>query len=540
LRAALRAAAPPRAELGAAVCSALLLVCAFPDFDLWPLAWVGLVPLLLAVVRRPRAAQAFVLGWTTGALFFYGSCWWLTHSLINYGGIPAFVAFPLLVPGALVLGLFPALCCFVVARLAARYGARALFAAPPLWVALEWARLGVTGQLWNALGYSQAYHPALIQTARWGGVYAVSFLLVATNAALAYLLLRRTARGALLAAAVCAAVALGVALPFWPGTHWRWDEPWGEARVFVVAVQPNVPVSFDRAPEETAELIVRHLTLSADALAARDALVVADLSEAIAAGSDVFSRQRYATLPRLVVWPESPMNFTYTNDAEFRELVGEFARANRTAVLLNSQEPAPAGGAYNSAVLIDSEGRRVAQYDKIRLLPFGEYVPLPRWLPGAWLLSGLVGEFTPGTKYPLLPLGGVRGGVFICFESAFPGIARTFARDGADVLINISNDGYLGRTPVLRQHLANAIFRAVENERPVLRVTNTGITAAIGPDGEVFEATDSFVPAVRTWAVAAAPPGQTFYTRRGDLFAAAATLISLLLLLLSVRRSATT
>src|SRR5205085_5984660 len=136
---------------------------------------------------------------------------------------------------------------------------------------------------------------------------------------------------------------------------------------------------------------------------------------------------------------------------------------------------------------------------------------------------------TPGTKYPLLPLGAARGGVFICFESAFPAIARTFARDGADVLINISNDGYLGRTPVLRQHLANAVFRAVENGRPVLRVTNTGISAAIAPDGVVWQATDSFAPAVRTWSITRAANGQTFYTRHGDLFVALCAVISILL-----------
>ena len=225
------------------------------------------------------------------------------------------------------------------------------------------------------------------------------------------------------------------------------------------------------------------------------------------------------------------MNFTYAQDAEFRALVGAFAREQHTAVLFNSLEPAPAGGAYNSAVLVDERGRLAAQYDKIRLLPFGEYVPLPRWFPGAWLLTGLVGDFTPGAKYPLMPLGAARGGVFICFESAFPAIARTFAREGADVLINISNDGYLGRTPVLRQHLANAVFRAVENQRPVVRVTNTGITALITPRGEVLDATDSFEPAVRTWVVRRAE-GQTFYTRHGDLFVALCAVVGVLLLVL--------
>ena len=121
----------------------------------------------------------------------------------------------------------------------------------------------------------------------------------------------------------------------------------------------------------------------------------------------------------------------------------------------------------------------MAQYDKIRLLPFGEYVPLPQWLPGAGLIRGIVGDFTPGANYRLMPVGNVRAGVFICIESAYPSIARQFTSEGADVLINISNDGYLGPTAVMRQHLANAVFRAVENDRPLLRVTNTGITHSL-------------------------------------------------------------
>jgi apolipoprotein N-acyltransferase len=532
LRASVRAVAPTRAEFAAAAGSALLLVCSFPDFDLWPLAWVGLVPLLVAVARRPRAGQSFVLGWTTGALFFYGSCWWLTHSMIHYGRIPAVIAFPLLAPGALVLGLFPALCCFVLARLCARWGARALFLAPPLWVALEWTRLGVTGQLWNALGYSQAYHPALIQTARWGGVYAVSFLIVATNAALAYALLRRTARGALSVLAVILCIGLLVALPFVTDEVRPRAEQSKPPAAYVVAVQPNVSVNFERTPEETAALLARHLTLSETALQKLDEAGRHEGEQARAAVVESANKANGPEPARVVVWPESPMNFTYADDAELRALIGEFARARHAAVLFNSQEPAPAGGAYNSAVLVDAEGRRAAQYDKIRLLPFGEYVPLPRWFPGAWLVSGLVGDFTPGTKYPLIPLGDARGGVFICFESAFPSIARTFAHAGADALVNISNDGYLGRTPVLKQHLANAVFRAAENQRPVLRVTNTGITAYITPHGDVLDATTPFEPAVRTWAVERAA-GLTFYTRHGDLFAALCLISSILLLIVS-------
>jgi len=242
--------------------------------------------------------------------------------------------------------------------------------------------------------------------------------------------------------------------------------------------------------------------------------------------------------PRLLIWPESPMNFTYGTDSPLRDRLAAFAKANHTSILLNSQEPAPNDGIYNSALLINQEGSLVAQYDKIRLLPFGEYDPLPQWLPGAGLMRAIVGDFTPGTNYRLMSIGPVRAGVFICIESAYPSIARRFTGEGADVLINISNDGYLGPTAVMRQHLANAVFRAVENGRPLVRVTNTGITAFITPAGDVRDATQGFQPEVRTWWIARATNGSTFYAAHGDLFAVGCTLLSLLVFVFSFKRRA--
>jgi apolipoprotein N-acyltransferase len=516
LRKRTRACAPTRVEATLAVLSAALLVFSFPDFNLWPLAWVGLIPLFLAVALRPERGRAFLLGWITGALFFYGSCYWLTHAMIRYGGIPTWAAFLLLVPGPVIAGLFPAMCSMALARAVARWGARALFVAPFLWVTLEWARLGVIGQLWNAIGYSQAYITPLIQTARWGSVYAVGILIVMVNAAIAYMLLRRDARGVKTASAVilgCALIILAAFLTASPSTQ---PGSTGTAAAVIVAVQPNVPMEQDKSQAEIAELMERHYSLSESGLS--------KVAEA------------FSGLPRVVIWPESPMNFSYAQYMETRELFAVFAAKNHTSVIFNAQEPAPGGGTYNSAVMVNEEGRLVAQYDKIRLLPFGEYVPLPRWMPGVSWIPTMVGDFTPGAEYTLMPMGEARAGVFICFESAFPSIARHFAEDGADVLVNISNDGYLGPTPVMRQHLANTIFRAVENNRPVLRVTNTGITAFITNRGEVRDATAGFQPAVRTWTVSRNFEGQTFYTRFGDVFVGLCALVSLLIVVASWRK----
>ncbi|MFL6337162.1 MAG: apolipoprotein N-acyltransferase [Pyrinomonadaceae bacterium] len=507
---------PTPAEAFCAAASALLLSCAFPDFDVWPLAWVALVPLLFRLARRPRPVQSLLSGWLAGTLFFYTSCYWLTFPMIHYAGIPAPLSYLLLLVPAAAGGFFPALFALALARLCGRWGTAALLLAPALWVACEWARLGAIGQLWNAVGYSQAFEPALIQSARFGGVYAVSFLVLACNAALAYALLKRSLRGALasLAAVVCVAlVVYGATLTDAPGVEHK-------SSAVVIAVQPNVIPDFNRSESEYEALRRRHFELSDEGLRGL--------------GAPVDER------PRVVVWPESPMNFTLERDRRFREELTRYVGERRVSLLFNSLEPAAGGGGYNAAVLVNEKGLPAAQYDKIRLMPFGEYVPLPRWLPGAGMLGGVVGDFTPGEHYTLIPLssseGSPRAGAFICLESAYPDITRRLTLEGADVLIEMTNDAYQGNTSVLRQHLSNAVFRAVETGRTLLRVTNTGVSARIDERGRVFEETGRFVEAVRTWPVARSDGSRTFYVEHGDVFAAACSLLSLACIALTFRR----
>lgn len=502
---------PTRIDVGLAALSAVLLILSFPNFELWPLAWLGLAPLFVAVLQAPQlATRAFLLGWITGTLFFYGTVYWLTYATIHYGNIPAVVSYLLLIPVAAIGGLFPAFFALILARVASRFGTRGIFAAPFVWVAIEWTRLGITGQLWNAIGYSQAYVPSLIQPAKWGGVYAVGFLIVTINAAFAFLILKRSLK----AVGVALGLVLGVAIVSVLSNYLpveKYTNSDDHIYTVVVAIQPNVPMESTESVEETDALIARHLSMSKTAL---DAI-------------------KDPSATRVVIWPESPMNFMYARDPQFRELLATFTKANRTSVIFNALEPSPGSGSYNAAVMVNEEGRLIAQYDKIRLLPFGEYVPLPRWVPGVSLIPVMVGDFTPGTEYPLLTLGDERAGIFICFESAFPSIARRFANDGADVLINISNDGYLGPTPVMKQHLANAVFRAVENGRPLMRVTNAGITAYITPQGKVEDATPGFATAVRTWTLNSTTKDKTFYTKHGDVFVGICAALSLLLIIAS-------
>jgi apolipoprotein N-acyltransferase len=501
-------AAPSLAEVSLVSASALLLILSFPDFDLWPLAWVGLVPLLVAVGRPLKATRAFILGWVWGVIFFYGTCWWLTYPMIHFAHISAWLAYPLFLLPVVVVALFPALFGFVLSRLITRLGARAIFLAPIVWVTLEWSRYAVTGQLWNAVGYSQAFHPWLIQFSRWGGVYAVGFLLLMVNSVMAHALADLRGRASKSALALTAITVVTLLTGFLHSG--RTTDP-NHTVALVVAVQPNVPMELPDSRVE-AELIKRHLMLSQTGL-----------NEWEKRSPDPSNR----LMPRLVIWPESPMDFRYSLDSQLQGMVSNLARTYHADVLLNSLEPAPNAGGYNSAVMINQEGRIVAQYDKIRLMPFGEYVPLPHWLPGASSVRSIVGDFTPGSSYTLMPLGALRAGVFICIEAAHPAIARTFTNEGADVLINISNDGYLGPTPVMHQHLANAIFRAVENDRSLIRVTNGGISAMIDRSGRVIEQTPGFEQAVRAWSVNQEPHEMTLYTRYGDLFAYACALMTL-------------
>ena len=506
---AVRTALPSLADVALSLFAAVFLILSFPNFELWPLAWVGLVPLII-VASRSHSWPTFFAGWIFGIVFFYCTCYWLTYSMINFGGIPSGFAYAALLPGAFVIGIFPAFFAYLLSKGIRSWGPVAVFLAPIAWVAFEWIRLQCTGQLWNAIGYSQAYHPFLIGSARVGGVYAVGFLILLVNAAVAFVIIQRSRRSLLISFAVLVAAGATV-LTSAP----RMDQLAAVVpEAHVVAVQPNVPMKLVKSVTEMRQLTEHHFQVSEDAL----------------------NKLPQDGKPRLVIWPESPMYFSYGSDQFLRERIANFAKQHRTFVLLNSQEVAPNDGLYNSAVLINEEGGLVSQYDKIRLLPFGEYVPLPRWLPGAGLITAIVGDFTPGTEYRQMQIGPLRAGTFICIESAYPYIARQFTRDGSDVLINISNDGYLGPTAVLRQHLANAVFRAVENGRPVLRVTNTGITAYIAPDGEVREATATYQPDVRQWGITRSYDSQTFYTSFGDLFVWICVIITLFVFILSTYR----
>ncbi len=424
----------------------------------------------------------------------------------------------------------------VTAFLLPRFGSRAFLAVPFVWVFAEFARYWITGNNWNAVGYSQAFANeswlgiSALQSSFIGGISLSSAYVLAVNTVLliivrhlllwlglsepngAYFGLWRISVGLIFVVLV---FPLGVGV--WSLA--QFGEPTSKSKppeiASVIAIQPNIPMS-GLSLEKWRELRRRHVALAESALKKMD--------------SESTAEDR---LPITVIFPESPMNFMYEDDPETQEFINGFAKRNNVSVLFNSAEPDASNGKFfNSAVMVGPDGKEVAQYDKIYLLPFGEAVPFP--LEG--ILPGFVGNFSYGREYDLLPLGDAKAGVMICFESHFGQLSREYVRNGADVIIEMTNDGYLGPTPVLRQHLANAVFRAVETNRPVLRVTNVGITAYINERGQVLDPAESYVEATRVWSVAKSDGSQTFYVKYGDWFAWLCSIVTLGLLIFSFRR----
>ncbi len=234
----------------------------------------------------------------------------------------------------------------------------------------------------------------------------------------------------------------------------------------------------------------------------------------------------------LIVWPESPAPF-FTSDPLFREPVSQMAREAHAWVVTGAigNSPATSGAKpssrlFNSAALISPNGDWTARYDKVHLVPFGEYLPFPRLFSFVGGLSQEVGEFQPGTARAPLDAGGTKLGVFICYESVFPDEVRQFASNGAQVLVNLSNDGWYGDSGAYAQHLNQTRMRAIENDRWVLSATDTGVTASIDPYGRIGDRRlprKARAALVTSYALTSVT---TFYTRHGDWFCWLCAIIS--------------
>ncbi|MGA9554619.1 MAG: apolipoprotein N-acyltransferase [Candidatus Sulfotelmatobacter sp.] len=510
------------------ILSSLLQVLIFPLPGLYVLSWVAFAPLIVALLRaRPageleiagsfnlqaaRPGQAFLLGYASGILWYASTCYWIYDTMHEHGGLSVAAAALALFLFCLYLGLYHGLFGLLVGLAAGpgRDNRRALIAVPFLWVAVELARTRVTGFPWDLLGTAQVDNISLSRIAMWTGVYGISFEIMLVNVAVAaaFLVPRKKRNTLLLAALAAAAVLQAGRLVDAPGLV-------GDRAALLV--QENIPVD-ENWTRDSFERTLRELT---------------DLSVKAEGSSSSSTRATESAHGKvdLIVWPESPAPF-FTSDPLFRDPVSEMARDTRSWVVTGAIGSTPAtqnGGAgaevFNSASLVSPTGEWTARYDKVHLVPFGEYLPFPWLFSFAGGLTKEVGEFKAGTSRAPLHAGSMPLGVFICYESVFPDEVRQFANNGAEVFVNISNDGWYGDSGAYAQHLNQTRMRAIENDRWILSATDTGVTASIDPYGR----TVARLPRKQRAALVAPyalTSVTTFYTRHGDWFAWLCAIIS--------------
>jgi apolipoprotein N-acyltransferase len=517
----------------AAGLSAGLLELPFPlagPLPIWRslFAWFALVPLLWALLspqcvdgKRPMR-RGFLLGYLCGVLWFGGNCYWVRDTMQQYGDMPLGAPTLLLVAFSLYLGLYFGLFGFCVALVRRAMGSTrwALAAVPFLWVAMELAAARITSFPWDQLGYSQVDNAWVNSLAPWTGVYGISFLLVAANTFFTCVFLLRMKPDKKSPFCLRLIVALSSVFIGLAAGGINTVPPKPAPTATAVLVQPNLNVSGDNRwlhPGEWEQHIADFKRLAGETCGP----FIVGVPETSAPDLEPLCAQR-PTHPDLVAWPESPAPFLET-DPRFPLAMREVAASAQAPIIVGGEgvgfsEAEHAMEGYNSALVFGADGAPVGRYDKIHLVPFGEYVPFHKLLTFARSLTGNVGEMGRGTERKVFRLNGHRYGVFICYESVFADEVRQFARLGAEVLVNLSDDGWYGDTSAPWQHLNMARMRAIENRRWLLRDTNNGVTAVIDPYGRVRQS----IPRHQTDAL---PAGYgfrddvTFYTAHGDVFA---------------------
>ena len=453
-----------------ALLSGLLLILIFPRFSLTWLAPVALVPILIACARELSWKRRFLDGWVAGFVFWFGLCYWIQFVLEVHGGLGRWGGWGTFVLFAVLKGLhmavFAALAGFLMPR------PWAIPAVAALWTGLERTH-GPFGFAWLDLGNAGIDMPVAMRLAPVTGVYGISFAFAMLSCALALVILRRPRKEL----APLLALALLFVLPAAP----RPDAGTEHA----LLVQPDIDTEMDWTQTSLAQV-------------ERDLAILS-----------------HAPGPHFIVWPEVPAPF-YPSDPAFREYVEQLARGERSYFLFGGVAYNQARAALNSAFLYDPSGALIERYDKIKLVPFGEFVPdIFGWVNR---ITKEAGDFASGTRIVEFPIQGHKLGAFICYESAFPDLVREFPLHGAEVLANLSNDGYFGHSSARQQHLELVRMRAAENRRWILRGTNDGITATVDPAGRVVYR----APAYQELAADVTFRYQTSltpYTRFGDWFA---------------------
>jgi apolipoprotein N-acyltransferase len=450
---------PRYARVLLAIGSGAALGFAFPNYNLWPLAWIALAMLIIASYGV-RLREAPLYGFLHGQFFYPVVLPWVDTVMRQYGNISPWVSAAFVC----AIGTFGGLFCMIfstgIAAASRRGKLFTCIAAPFIWTAVEYSRSNfwIFGSSWDLSGYPLTRNLALLQLTSITGIYGLCFVVAAYGALVAYALMVPARRRWSLVGGVTAAVIL-------VGAIGPKLVPQAPQQYVAHLVQTNFPQS----ESYPADWMTIH---------ANDLKQLSDISVTAAKAQ-----------PGLIVWPEVPAPFSL-QDQIFRTFAAGVAQNSNEYFLVGvldwKQDADRKWLAFNTAALLDPAGRRIYSYDKIHLLPFGEYVPLRGWLTFAKRLTADISDFTPGTVESVGELPHGKFGVFICYEAIFPSEVRLFTANGAQFLITISNDGWFGRSSAPEQSMMMARVRAVENRRWLLRDTNNGYTESIDPYGRTI------------------------------------------------------
>ncbi len=497
--------------------SGLLLALSFPTPNLFLLAWIALVPFIYSILDSENRFTTFKLGLIFGIVFFFSTQYWIYHSITHYGNIPFILSISIVlllcIYQGFYIGLFGVLLNFSCKRLSLPVS----ISAPVLWITFEYLR-GVlfTGFPWSLLGYTQFQFLPLIQIADITGIYGISFLIVFSNGIISEFLLYKKYQGAdiynytatgggkLLSLLIfLIIIVLSITYGFA-----RIKSIKGNDVIVVSIIQGNIDQSKKWDPEYQDEVLKIYKNLTIKAL---------------------------KDMPKLVVWPETSVPFFFGSDRKNTEALIDFQRSLNTYLVFGSvlikEFKKNKYSLSNSVILLSHNGKTIFNYDKIHLVPFGEYVPLKKILFFIDKLVVGIGDFVRGEEYSIAETQIGKFATPICYEIIFPGLIRRFyLNNGGDLLITITNDAWFGRTTGPYQHFVMSIFRAIENRKPLIRAANTGISGFIDSTGKVLKSTRLFERTFITETVIKNTE-MTFYTRFGDIFAYLCNIYSLYILL---------
>jgi apolipoprotein N-acyltransferase len=512
-----RFAATYRDELVTGALGGALMALSFPPFPTRVLACVALVPLFRYFYRAASPAddssrgwggrdrplkRGFLVGYSTGIVFFIILLYWISNLIPASSARMPWLMVPAVVVLTLYLSLYPALFSLMLASLTRRWGRIAIAAAPALWALTEIARSrGELGFSWGILASSLAIHPEAIQGLSLYGPFGLSLVLVLVNLLIATALFHGS-RWSRTAAAITLVIIVAGHLGWGTREMDRVERERSGPDVTVAVVQPNVDLAFKWKKE---------------------------YRDSVFSQIDYLTREAAGRGAGLVIFPETSAPISFKFSGFYRELLRATAFRSGVDLLIGHIDHEARDDewrSFNAASLFQSDGTLQATYGKVNLLPFGERIPFSQYMPMLGSLDFGQANFLPGERAVVFESAAGRFGVLICFESTFSHYARDYVRDGADFLVNITNDGWFGSRRGALQHAETAILRAVENRVTLYRSANTGVSLVAEPTGRVPERIGLDVPGMilhRGYRLVRPP----FYTRHGHLLFTAMAALSL-------------